>query len=283
MVPRHSLTKHPLCANTHYASSSDALTAIKFPVALGRCTTVTFVAPAGPSGRPVPRGRRSGGARRSSRSTLAHRSTFAGQSPGPAGPAGPVGPCGPGGPAGPAGSCPARKSLLSSEPFFTFGKVTAFLFSCALPTLLRGSAWMAACDGVSRPASLSGLGAESQAGGYAKARQSPAASTSSGEACARAVGSRRPSRAASTWTGSSRTRSRDARGRLTWRPARTVIRRKVSGKTPYHNADFAGDPRQWRRRASPAVSPAKPPDSESSVFIRGCKVSGAPTSTCSWP
>src|SRR5829696_7211507 len=67
----------------------------------------------------------------------------------PCGPSGPRGPCGPCGPCGPGGSCPALKSLASSEPSMTFAVVTApfliFLpetapfFSWAVPTELPGS------------------------------------------------------------------------------------------------------------------------------------------------
>src|SRR5215211_6676329 len=66
------------------------------------------------------------------------------------GPGGPVSPCtpwsprGPSGPRAPAGPrsrdrCEALKSLRGSEPRFTFGEVTAFLFSCLPPTELRGN------------------------------------------------------------------------------------------------------------------------------------------------
>src|SRR4029453_10585892 len=64
----------------------------------------------------------------------------------PRGPCGPVSPFGPCGPCGPAGSCPALKSAANSEWFFTFALVTAFFFSCAvptefLPTAKRPAAW----------------------------------------------------------------------------------------------------------------------------------------------
>ena len=49
----------------------------------------------------------------------------------------PAGPCGP---AGPAGICPGAKSAARSEAFFTFAELTELFFSCAVPTLLRGSA-----------------------------------------------------------------------------------------------------------------------------------------------
>ena len=48
-------------------------------------------------------------------------------------------PLAPEGPRGPAGSWPARKSRASSERFFTFDDVTAFFFSCFVPTLFFGS------------------------------------------------------------------------------------------------------------------------------------------------
>ena len=63
---------------------------------------------------------------------------------GPAGPCSPVapfGPCGPGGPGapfGPADNWPFLKSTLSSDPFFTFGEVTAFNWICRGPTLFVG-------------------------------------------------------------------------------------------------------------------------------------------------
>ncbi len=65
----------------------------------------------------------------------------------PDGPAGPVGTLGAGRP-GRSGSArgaawaarklAAAKSTLSSERSFTFGDVTAFVFSCGVPTLFAG-------------------------------------------------------------------------------------------------------------------------------------------------
>jgi hypothetical protein len=55
----------------------------------------------------------------------------------PGGPAGPAGPAGPCGPVGPAGNCPAAKSTLSSERFFTLAEVTAFAASLDVVTAER--------------------------------------------------------------------------------------------------------------------------------------------------
>src|SRR5919108_3008403 len=81
------------------------------------------IGPRGPSGPVAPRGpvRPSG--------PVAPR--------GPSRPRAPVGPCGPAGPRSRL-RCDALKSLTSSEPLLTFGEVTALLFSCLVPTLLRG-------------------------------------------------------------------------------------------------------------------------------------------------
>jgi hypothetical protein len=53
-------------------------------------------------------------------------------------PASPFGPVSPFAPCGPAGRVPP-KSAAVSERFFTLAPVTAFFFSCAVPTLFRAS------------------------------------------------------------------------------------------------------------------------------------------------
>jgi hypothetical protein len=54
-------------------------------------------------------------------------------------PCGPCGPVLPGSPFGPVGSCPALKSLPSSEPSLTLLLVTALLLICLEPTLFFGN------------------------------------------------------------------------------------------------------------------------------------------------